>query len=182
MYAFYAPTLPPTPPPVLEFPTLPPTPPPVPEFLSTHALNNYGEIRLRTDVESFRSLVLEQLEKGERLHDEGDYPGAIKAYKWAQGLRVTSSFVLENRIGLSFSAMGDHQKAIEHFTKSLEIRDTPVDRVNRAGSYIDNGECALAVHDAQKALGMDAEWDPGFHTKAAAYLVLASCHAISGDY
>lgn len=157
------------------FPTLPtlhmlPTPPP-----------GNGMVVLG-DEEWFYGSAWSEFERGGLLLDIGDYQGAIAAYESAQAYHGKPSRVLENRIGISFQVMGNHQNAIVHFTKALEIKDNPADRVNRALSYLETGKCSLAIHDAEKTLYMDAEHTDGLHTDAEAHVILASCHDLSDDY
>ena len=77
--------------------------------------------------------------------------------------------------------MGNHQRAIDHFSKALEIKDTPTNRVNRGDSYRETGQCPLAIHDAQQALEMKADSAEGIHTDAEARYILGTCQLTSGN-
>ena len=132
--------------------------------------------------ERFNDFAFSEIERGRSLHDAGNYRGAISAYESAQAYHGQPSAVLENHMGLAFQAMGDHEKAIAHFTESLELNDGPVDRINRAASYAETAQCPLAIHDAQQALTMKSEKTEGIHTGAEAHHTIALCNMESGDY
>ena len=130
----------------------------------------------------FVDQAAEEFDRGTELFYQGDYDGAIQAYKSAQIHHGKPSTVLENKIGIAFLGLGNHQQAIDHFTKAIEIEDGPVGRLNRASSYIETGQCPLAIHDAQQALDMKPESTDGYHTDAEAHIVLRTCHMAIGDY
>ena len=122
-----------------------------------------------------------EFNRGEELFDQADYHGALQAYQSAQIHRIKPSSLLENQIGIAFQSLGDHQQAIDHFTKGIEIEDEPANRLNRASSYIETDQCPLAIHDAQQALDMEPESADGVHTHAQAHIVISTCHQTSGD-
>ena len=131
--------------------------------------------------ETFSGQALAELNRGEELFNQKDYHGAIQAYQSAQIQHSKPSSVLENQIATAFQSLGDHQQAIDHFTKAIEIEDEPINRLNRAISYTETGQCPLAIHDAQQALDMEPESADGVHTHAEAHGVLSTCHRTSGD-
>ena len=130
----------------------------------------------------FFGQALAEANRGTELFHQGDYDGAIQAYQSAQIHHGKPSSVMENRIGWAFLELGNHQQAIDHFTKAIEIEDGPTDRVNRAISYIETDQCPLAIHDAQQALDMKPESTDGYHTDAEAHRELRDCHMAIGDY
>ena len=136
--------------------------------------------KLGTD-EKFFGQALAEANRGDELFYQGDYNGAIQAYQSAQIHRSKPSSVLENGIGIAFQSLGNHQQAIVHLTKAIEIDDNPADRINRAISYIETGQCPLAIHDAQQVLDMEPESTDGWHTDAEAHGVFSTCHLTSGD-
>lgn len=133
-------------------------------------------------AEQFSETAASYTEEGDRLRDLGDYKGAIAAYQLAKDHHGGKSHVLANRIGIAFQAMGDHEQAIVHFTESLEIEDDPVDRVNRATSYIETTQCPLAIQDAQKALEMEVQSGKGRRSDADAHSIIGVCHYLSDQH
>ena len=91
------------------------------------------------------------------------------------------SSVLESWTGVAFQSLGDHDQAIIHFTKAIEIEDSAANRVNRATSYLETERCDLAINDAHQALGMTPQYTEGSHTDAEAYIILSTCHIVGGD-
>ena len=82
---------------------------------------------------------------------------------------------------MALRRLEEHPQAVAHFTKAIQLRDNPVDRVERALSYIAMGRCSDALMDASKALDMEPEPTAGFHTEAEAHAVLSTCHLKTGD-
>ena len=89
-----------------------------------------------------------EYQRGKDLHAQGDYHGALQAYQSAQNHLGRPSAALSSRIGLTKAALGDHQSAIDHYTKSIEIQDNGQARVLRAVSYRAKDQCQLAIRDA----------------------------------
>ena len=158
------------------------TPHPAPNYTQPNAAtpdpDDYIELG---DSDLFFGQALAESDRGKELFDQADYHGALQAFQSAKIHHGKPSSVLENRIGTTFQSLGDHQQAIDHFTKAIEIEEQPLDRVNRALSYIETGQCPLAIHDAQQALDMEPESADGFHTDAEAHFMLSTCHLTSGD-
>ena len=127
----------------------------------------------------FVGQAAEEFHRGTELFYQGDYDGAIQAYQSAQIHHGKPSTVLENKIGIAFLELGNHQQAIDHFTKAIEIEDGPTNRVNRAQSYIETDQCPPAIHDAQQALDMKPESTDGYHTDAEAHRVLRAAMAMA---
>ena len=131
--------------------------------------------------DSFSGQAETEFEKGKELFRQEDYHGALQAFQSAQIHHSKPSSVLETQIGMAFRRLDDHQQAIDHFTKAMEIKDNPVGRVNRALSYIETSQCPLTFQDAKRALEMEPESADGFHTHAEAHAALSACHQTSGD-
>ena len=129
----------------------------------------------------FSDLSQAERDRANELLHRGDYHGAIQAYQSAQIQHGKPSSILESLIGTAYKFLGNHQLAIDHFTKAIEIEDNPVDRTNRAQSYIGTGQCPLAIHDAKQALDMKPESTDGLHSYVEAHVVLGNCSLASGD-
>ena len=153
------------------------TPPPTrpaqpPATVIVNAFRNFDYI----GNEIFTGKALAEFDRGEDLYLQGEYRAAILTYQLAQKHRNEPSRTIENRIGMSLQALGNHQQAVLHFTKALDIQDNPIDRVNRAISYFETGQCPLTIQDAQQALEMEHIVSEVYHSDAEAHAILAACH------
>ena len=131
--------------------------------------------------DSFSGQAATEFEKGNDLLKQENYHAALQAFQSAQVHHGKPSSVLENQIGMAFRRLDDHQQAIDHFTKAIEIKDNPVGRVNRSLSYIETSQCPLTFQDAKRALDMEPKSAEGFHTHAEAHEALSTCHLMTGD-
>ena len=131
--------------------------------------------------DSFSGQAATEFEKGKDLLKQENYHAALQAFQAAQVHHGKPSSVLENQIGMAFRRLDDHQQAIDHFTKAIEIKDNPVGRVNRSLSYIETSQCPLTFQDAKRALDMEPKSAEGFHTHAEAHAALSTCHLMTGD-
>ena len=122
-----------------------------------------------------------EFENGRTLINNGDYQGAIAAFRRAQVHHGEPSATLENWIGSAFQGLNDHTQAIAHLTVAIAIEDSPIDRISRANSYLETERCDLAINDANQALGMTPEYTEGLHTDAEAHTILGICHIVHGD-
>ena len=160
-------------------PTTPyPTPSPKPPNAVAQGQVQFIEVGSN---DSFSGQAATEFEKGKDLLKQENYHAALQAFQSAQVHHGKPSSVLENQIGMAFRRLDDHQQAIDHFTKAIEIKDNPVSRVNRALSYIETSQCPLTFQDAKRALEMEPESAEGFHTHAEAHAALSACHQTSGD-
>ena len=121
------------------------------------------------------------IEQGRELFKKEDYRAAAEAFAAAQLRHGKPSQVLENQTGMALRRLEDHPQAIDHFTKAIELKDNPVDRIERALSYIATRQCAKALQDASRALEMQPESTDGFHTEGEAHAALSTCHLKAGD-
>ena len=112
--------------------------------------------------DSFSGQAATEFEKGKDLLKQENYHAALQAFQAAQVHHGKPSSVLENQIGMAFRRLDDHQQAIDHFTKAIEIKDNPVGRVNRSLSYIETSQCPLTFQDAKRALDMEPKSAEGF--------------------
>ena len=112
---------------------------------------------------------------GTELLGKGNYEGAIINLELAQEFHGQPSGDIQTWIGEAYSAMGQHETAIKHYTDAIDIRDDAYHRIPRAIEYANNGRCAEAATDAETALAMDPYSEPGYHTSAEAHWILAAC-------
>ena len=176
-------TTPPQPPTATARPVHTPRPPatvstPTPPNTVTQGQVQFIEVG---GDDSFSGQAATEFEKGKDLLHQEDYHGALQTFQSAQIHHGKPSSVLENQIGIAFRRLDDHQQAIDHFTKAIEIKDNPTGRVNRALSYIATGQCKLTFQDTKRALDMDPQSADGFHTNAEAHAALSTCHQTNGD-
>ena len=161
--------------------------------------NNYSETELETinlTRESIQAVLdgrewpedllfeptLTYFTAGIKLIINGDYEQAITSLKRAQETHNQPSGIIQTWIGHAYSNLGQHEKAIEHHTAAVEIRDTALHRANRAVEYyllID--QCTEATIDAEAALNMEPYTEPGYHSGAEAHWIMANCLMDSGD-
>ena len=147
---------------------------------------------IRTEIEAessgsesldhFIGPALAAFDKAEKLFNNGQYEDAITTFKEALSHHDKPSSVVESWIGNSYDATGQFDLAIQHHSNSIAIDDATLDRINRAYSYFNNGECEPATTDAKVALTMEPEVDQGFHTDVEATAILALCYQEQGDF
>lgn len=121
-------------------------------------------------------------DKGQEQFANGEYEAAIASFKEAQRHRGKPSEVLESWIGLAYDALEQYDIAIVHHSNAIAINDDAINRTNRAGSYIDNAQCGLAIRDAQAALAKEPATGEGFSTDAEANTILAFCYYEQSKY
>ena len=122
-------------------------------------------------------------ENGQAMFYQGRYHEAIAQFEKAQEVRLAGpSAVLESWIANSYSALGDHPKAIEHYTAAIEIKDSSSDRIGRAVSYATTGQWELTLGDATAALNLKSERTRTADSHAEAHLILAALSSAQGEY
>ena len=125
--------------------------------------------------------ALTHFQTGIDLLDQGNHEAALASFRTAQEVHGTPSGDIQVRIGHTYSAMGQSQNAIRHYTEAIGIRDNALRRIYRGDEYTANDQCTEAAADAEAALGMEADAEPGFHTGVEAHLILAICLLDQGD-
>ena len=123
----------------------------------------------------FSDQVLAILETSLELYERGEHQAAIAQFKATQKKHGTPSGAIQAWIGTAYSALEQHETALTHYTKAIEIREDPHHRVIRGIEYANHGRCAEAAVDAEEALAMNPYAEPGYHTSAEAYWILAAC-------
>ncbi len=122
-------------------------------------------------------------ENGQAMFYQGRYHEAIAQFEKAQEIRLAGpSAVLESWIANSYSALGDHPKAIEHYTAAIEIKDSSNDRIGRAVSYATTGQWELTLRDATAALNLKSKRTRTIDSHAEAHLLLAALSSAQGKY
>jgi len=64
---------------------------------------------------------------------------------------------------------GDYEKAVEEFTKAIELEQNHVFYSNRSGAYAALKKYDLALDDAQKCVSLKPDWAKGYSRLGAAY-------------
>ena len=126
--------------------------------------------------------ALTHIKTGADFLEQGDYKAALASFLTAQEKHGTRSGDIQVWIGHAYSAMGDHENAIKHYTKAVETRDNALRRINRGNEYANQGQCPEANRDAEAALGMEAYTTPGFHTDTEAHWILGICLLEQGNH
>lgn len=132
--------------------------------------------------ESFQGETEAAVERGEDAFAQGRYQEALEEFLEAQRLHSSPSPVLQNWIGNSYSAMGQHNQAIQHYTNAIELEDDAANRTNRGELYRERGQCSAAIEDAKTALALEPVSTDGYHTDIEANIILAGCYAQEGNY
>ena len=114
--------------------------------------------------------------RGHELLNTGEYMAAIESYKEALRHHGKPSVVLENHIGQAYMGLEMYDRAVEHYSNALDIKDGAVDRTNRGWAYFYNNQGDLATSDAQTALMLEPVAATGTHTDFIANWLLASCY------
>ena len=123
---------------------------------------------------------LSHFNAGVELFEAEKYEEAISRLKNAQEVHGQPSGNIQIRIGYAYSALGQHEKAIEHYSAAVGIRDDAHHRVFRAFEYANNVRCIEATADAEAALGMKPHFEPEYHTSAEAHTIIAMCLTAQG--
>ena len=114
--------------------------------------------------------------------DDGETLEARDSFLEALRLNGKPSRLPLVHLGRARQELGDHPGALEAFTEAIRREDGADARTRRAVSHLETGNCLEAIRDAQQALGMQPETQPGwFHTGAEAGLVMASCQRERGN-
>ena len=134
-----------------------------------------------TSDDNFVGNAAREFDRGRELLQQKDYQAALEAFQSAQAHHRKHSSVLEHQIGITYQELGNHQQAVGSFSNAIEMRDNPRDRTKRALSYIETGQCQLALQDANQVLTMELDATAGFHSGAEAHAALSTCHLENGD-
>ena len=162
------------------YPTFTPVLAPSPPTSMTASTTEYFESEIFEEY--FRGRTQDAVERGIAEFEAGAFGDAIVSFKEAQRHHGRPSGVLENRIALAYQFWQRYYLAIEHYSNAIAIRDSTVNRVNRSQSYVEIGQCSLAITDAQVALTMEPDIHPGLHTDVEANIVLATCYEYAANY
>ncbi|HYE24600.1 MAG TPA: tetratricopeptide repeat protein [Clostridia bacterium] len=86
----------------------------------------------------------------------GRYDEAIQAFSRAtkQDKKYAEAV---NNLGVAFYLKKDYRRAISHYRKALELRDSPAFHTNLGAAYFDNDEIGDALREYAIALAMDPE-------------------------
>ena len=166
--------------PVPVIPTIAPPPilytPPTPEPTEEPEFVELG------DREYFSIPAYRRLEEGLKLADDGRHREAIEKFQQALELHGEPSSVIENRMGLSYDALGQYELAIRHYSNAIRIADSSVDRVNRGLVYFNTDRCGKATEDAKAALALEPEFTVGYHTDVEANYMISICYFFDEEY
>lgn len=101
---------------------------------------------------------------------------AIVDYEIAYNLGA-DEFKYCNNMGIAYSRLGNHEIAIDYYTRSIEInpRDPDV-YVNRAGDYDDVGKRDEAFSDITKAIDIDNRCFSAYDVRSVIFEELADEH------
>ncbi|KAH9596076.1 Serine/threonine-protein phosphatase 5 [Schistosoma haematobium] len=77
---------------------------------------------------------------------------------------------------------GDYEKAIDAYTKAIEIRETAVYLANRSLAYLRTECFGYALDDASKAISLDSSYVKGYYRRASAHMALGQYKEALADY
>ena len=120
--------------------------------------------------------------RGENAFAQGKYQEALEGFLEAQRTHGKPNPIMQGRIGTSYRTLGQPDQAIQHFTNAIELEDDATRRINRGATYMETGQCLLAVEDAKAALAMEPAGEKEFHTDLNANMILSDCYTKKGDY
>ena len=83
--------------------------------------------------------------------------------------------------GAAYTAYGLADHALDSYSFAIARNDTAGARVSRAFTYWEHGQCTSAIQDAEHALALEPEQEPGYHSNVEANVVLALCHYNAGN-
>ena len=110
------------------------------------------------------------------LFEDAKYEEALEKYIKAQSVHGEPSRILQNRIGLTYTAMGQPEEAIKHFSIAIQTEDTRQDRINRAEAYASLHHYTEAIRDINVALLMDPEEDEPLEVKIGIHALATNCY------
>ena len=145
------------------------------------AMEPIKEDGLHTDVEA--NLIL-----GICNYRQGQYMLALQHNESAIEISIRARYtnektaVIRIKIGDSYEALGQNDKAIAQYSESIKLSDNPHARVQRGLLHMANKRCDQAIEDAKAALTMDPKKEDGFHTGVEANFILAICHVQNGNH
>ena len=159
------------------------TPLPSEEVVSTVVPSPVPTAKPEDPFEEFYSGKTRRLNnEAKALEKSGNYADAIVKYKEAIESYGKPSAVMENRIARSYAYLGEFTLAIDHYSNAIEVRDTSINRVSRAGIYLETYQCNLAISDAHVALSLPPVQVDGFHTDMQANYILSICYFYNSEY
>ena len=112
-----------------------------------------------------------------RLQQQGDYQGAIAAYKATITHQPEDAATFHNTIAMTYILSGNLREAIPHYTTALALGGMPIALTNRADTYLQLGDCGLATQDADQVLADPPIQQEGYNNHAEAHYILARCYA-----
>ena len=117
-------------------------------------------------------LANQKLEEGNKLHYAKDYYAAIKLYREVLQLKPNYDTAYTNR-GLSYSALGQKERAIQDYDKAIEINPN-VDLVyyHRGLAYFHLQKYEKSIQDLNKAIQLNQNEAFYFAARALPYVKL----------
>ena len=126
--------------------------------------------------------ALTEYTAGQDLFLEGRYEEALVRLKSTQSLLERPSSRLEELIGAAYLWLDQHDRAIFHFNRAIEIRDDSYNRSSRSDAYLAQGNCTAAINDAVALLTMKPYVEPGYHSLAEAHFTIGLCKYEEENY
>ena len=107
---------------------------------------------------------------------------AIAAFQSAQRYHGKPSSSILHMLARSYVQAGDSESGLRYFSEAIEVRDDALNRYWRSHRYSIIGDCEKAVEDSNAALNRQPHIEPGFHTSVEAFLIIAGCQSLNGQF
>ena len=115
------------------------------------------------------------MERGKQYLEDQNYSAALAAFLDAKQLAgEPGRAIIESYIGLTYRRLAQPALAIQHHTAAIALDGGTEHHLNRSWAYLDDGQIANAIEDANVVIAGDPiTKEGGFHSHAEAYIVLA---------
>ena len=122
------------------------------------------------------------LNLGEKVHQKGDFKGAVGYYDKAIKLRPDLADAYSNR-GIAKNFLGNLQGAVEDFNKAIEIRpDLAVAYYNRGNAKMDLGDLQGAIEDFNEAIEIRPDLAVAYYNRGNAKKALEDLQGAIEDF
>ena len=131
--------------------------------------------------EYFHPITHNHFQEGETHLTQGHLEEALEAFRQAVNTHPYPSRILQSRIAITYQALGQNDKAVDHHTIALQVQETSLGLSNRASAYAATGQCTLATADAEASLTSNNIGPRQKYTEAQSHAAIATCAAQNSD-
>ena len=133
-----------------------------------------------SDAEAYAILAMCHLKQDQFAEaiQQADRSLALMSDEFYSAEEVANIHIIK---GAAYTAYGLGDHALDSYSFAIDRNDTAGARVTRAFTYWEHGQCTSAIQDAQHALALEPEYEPGYHSDVEASVVLALCYYDAGN-